>query len=130
MMELMVRLTAVGATAAVLCAVLRKNTPELSLLLALAAGIWMLFLTADTLSQGLEVLRELTALTEAEDELLRPVVKVVALSLLTRITAEICRSAGEGGIAAFVETGGTVLALGVALPLIRAVIVLMGEMLG
>jgi hypothetical protein len=29
-----------------------------------------------------------------------------------------------------VETGGTVLALGVALPLIRAVIVLMGEMLG
>lgn len=130
MMELMVRLTAVGAMAAVLCAVLRKNTPELALLLGLAAGIWMLFLTADALSQALEVLRELTELTNTEDELLRPVVKVVALSLLTRITAEICRSAGEGGIAAFVETGGTVLALGVSLPLIRAVITLMGEMLG
>lgn len=130
MMELMVRLIAVGATAAVLCAVLRKSTPELALLLGLAAGIWMLFLTADALSQALEVLRELTELTNTEDELLRPVVKVVALSLLTRITAEICRSAGEGGIAAFVETGGTVLALGVSLPLIRAVITLMGEMLG
>ena len=124
------RLTAVGAMAAVLCAVLRKNTPELALLLALTAGIWMLFLTADTLSQALEVLKELTVLTGTEDELLRPVVKVVALSLLTRITAEICRSAGERGIAAFVETGGTVLALGVSLPLIRAVITLMGEMLG
>ena len=52
------------------------------------------------------------------------------VSLLTRITAEVCRSAGERGIAAFVETGGTVLALGVSLPLVRAVIVLMGEMLG
>ena len=124
------RLSAVGVTAAVLCAVLRKNTPELALLLALAAGIWMLFLTADALREGLEVLWELTELTGAEDELLRPVVKVVALSLLTRITAEICRSAGEGGLAAFVETGGTVLALGVSLPLIRAVIMLMGEMLG
>ena len=130
MMELMVRLTAVGVTAAVLCAVLRKNTPELALLLALTAGVWMLFLTVDILNQGLEVLRELTELTGVGDELVRPVVKVVALSLLTRITAEVCRSAGERGIAAFVETGGTVLALGVSLPLVRAVIVLMGELLG
>ena len=130
MMELMVRLTAVGVTAAVLCAVLRKNTPELALLLALAAGMWMLFLTAEPLAQALEVLRELTAMTGVEDELLRPVIKVVALSLLTRISAEVCRSTGEGGIAAFLEVGGTVLALGVSLPLIRAVILLMGEMLG
>ena len=130
MIEIMARLTAVGVTAAVLCAVLRKNTPELALLLALAAGMWMLILTADVLGEGLEVLRELCAVTGVEDELLRPVVKVVALSLLTRITTEICRSTGESGLAAFVEAGGTVLALGVSLPLIRAVMMLMGEMLG
>ena len=129
MMELMVRLAAVGITAAVLCAVLRKNTPELALLLALAAGVWMLFMTADTLSRGLEMLRELIGLTGVEEELLVPVVKVVALSLLTRVTAEVCRGAGEPGIAAFVETGGTALALGISLPLIRAVVTLMGEML-
>ena len=124
------RLSAVGVTAAVLCAVLRKNTPELALLLGLAAGAGMLFLVADALSSAMEVLEELSALTGVEDELLRPVVKVVALSLLTRITAEVCRSTGEGGIAAFVEAGGTVLALGVSLPLVRAVVTLMGEMLG
>ena len=129
MIDLMVRLVGVGVTAAVLCAVLRKNTPELALLLALAAGIWMLFLTADTLCYGMEVLRELCSLTGVEDELLLPVIKVVAISLLTRITVEICRSTGENGLAAFVESGGTVLALGVSLPLIRAVIMLMREML-
>lgn len=124
------RLSVVGVTAAVLCAVLRKNTPELALLLGVAAGAGMLFLVADALSGAMEVLEELSALTGVEDELLRPVVKVVALSLLTRITAEVCRSTGEGGIAAFVEAGGTVLALGVSLPLVRAVVMLMGEMLG
>ena len=124
------RLSVVGVTAAVLCAVLRKSTPELAVLLALAAGAGILFLAADALGGALDVLVELTALAGVEDELLRPVVKVVAISLLTRITAEVCRSAGEGGIAAFVETGGTVLALGISLPLIRAVITLMGEMLG
>lgn len=129
-MELMVRVAVVGVTAAVLGAVLRRHTPELALLLVLAAGLWMLGVTANALSAALELLEELAGLTGAEDELLRPVVKTVALSLLTRLTAEICRGAGESGIAAFVETAGTVLALGVSLPLIRAVVMLMGELLG
>ena len=41
-MEAMAKLTAVGVTAVVLSAVLRKHTPELALLLALAAGLCML----------------------------------------------------------------------------------------
>ena len=129
-MEIMVRIAAVAVTAAALGAVLRKHTPEFSLLLALAAGIWMLSLTVDTLGTALELLKELTALTGVEEELLRPVVKTVAISLITRLTAEICRGTGESGIAAFVETAGTVLALGVSLPIIRAVTILMGELLG
>ena len=40
-----------------------------------------------------------------------------------------CRSAGEGGIASFVETAGTVLALAAALPLVRGVVEMMAEML-
>ena len=117
-------------TAAVLGAVLRKNAPEFSLLLALGAGLWMLSLTANALAGALALLKELTGLTGVEEELLIPVVKTVAISLITRLTAEVCRGTGESGIAAFVETAGTVLALGVSLPMIRAVTVLMGELLG
>lgn len=126
----MVRVAAAAVTAAVLGAVLRRHTPELGLLLVLAAGLWMLGVCANALGAALEVLRELTGLTGMDEELLAPVVKTVALSLLTRLTAEVCRGAGEGGIAAFVETAGTVLALGVSLPMVRAVMILMGELLG
>jgi len=129
-MEAMARVAAVAVTAAVLGAVLRKNVPEFSLLLALGAGLWMLSLTANALAAALALLKELTELTGVEEELLRPVVKTVAVSLVTRLTAEVCRGTGESGIAAFVETAGTVLALGLSLPMIRAVIILMGELLG
>ena len=81
------------------------------------------------LSAALALLDELAQLSGLSEELLEPVVKTVALSILTRLTAEICRAAGEGGVAAFVETAGTVLALVAALPLVRAVTVLMAEML-
>ena len=129
MMETMVRLAAAGVTAAVLGAVLKKNTPELALLLVLAAGLWMLSLAAEALGAALALMRELAGLAGMSEELLEPVVKTVALSILTKLTAEICRSAGEGGVAAFVETAGAALALLAAAPLVRAVSQLMGELL-
>ena len=128
-MDLMVKVAAGAITAAVLGVVLRKNTPELALLLALAAGLWMVALVADGLGAVVARLEELTSLAGLSEELLEPVVKTVALSILTRLTAEVCKSAGEGGVAAFVETAGTVLALVVALPLVRAVVLMMTEML-
>lgn len=128
-MDLMVKVAAGAITAAVLGVVLRKNTPELALLLALAAGLWMVALVADGLGAVVALLEELTSLAGLSEELLEPVVKTVALSILTRLTAEVCKSAGEGGVAAFVETAGTVLALVVALPLVRAVVLMMTEML-
>ena len=128
-MEAMAKLAAVGVTAVVLSAVLRKNTPELALLLVLAAGLWMLALAAQGLGAAVALMEELAQLAGLSEALLEPVFKTVALSILTRLTVEICRSAGEGGAAAFVETAGTVLALLAALPLVRAVARLMGELL-
>ena len=129
MMEAMMKLTAVGVTAAVLSAVLKRNTPELAMLLALCAGLWMLALAAVGLGAAVALMRELAGQAGLSEALLEPVVKAVALSILTRLTAEICRSAGEGGVAAFVETAGSALSLMAALPLVRAVAQLMGELL-
>jgi len=124
-----VRIAAVGVTAAVLGTVLRKNTPELALLLSLAAGVWIMAAAAEGLGAALALMKELAGLAGLSEVLLEPVVKVLALSIVTRLTVEICRSVGEGGVAAFVETAGTVLALAAALPLIRAVVSLMSELL-
>ena len=120
-MAAMAKLAAMGVTAVVLSAVLRKNTPELALLLALAAGLWMLALAADGLGAAVELMKELARQAGLSEALLEPVMKTVALSILTKLTVELCRSAGEGGVAAFVETAGMVLALAAALPLVRAV---------
>ena len=53
----------------------------------------------------------------------------MVLSILTRLTAEVCKSAGESGVAAFVETAGTILALAVSLPLVGGVLKMMEGML-
>lgn len=129
MITAMAKLAAVGVTAVILNAVLKKNTPELAILLTLAAGLWMFALAVDGLGAVLALIRELAQQAGMAEALLEPVVKTVALSILTKLTVEICRSAGEGGVAAFVETTGAVLALLAALPLVQAVAQMMGELL-
>lgn len=123
------KVAAGAVTAAVLSAVLRRHTPELAMLLSLAAGLWILWITARSMEQTVQMLDELAHLAGFSEVLLEPVFKTVMLSILTRLTAEICRGAGETGVAAFVELAGTVLAMGTALPLVRAVVELMAEML-
>lgn len=128
-MEGMVKVAAVGVTAVVLCAVLRRQNPELALLLGLCAGLWMLWSAAGALGAVVALMEELAQMAGLSEELLEPVVKTVALAILTQVTAEICRGVGESGVAAFVETAGTAFALVAALPLVRAVTVLIAEML-
>ena len=128
-MEQVFQVTGLCVVGALLALVLKKGSPELALLLALAAGLWMLALTAEGLGAVVALIRELADQAGLSEALLEPVVKTVALSILTKLTVEICRSAGEGGVAAFVETAGAVLALTVSLPLVRAVAQMMGELL-
>lgn len=114
---------AAGAVTAALCAaVLRKNAPEFALLVMLCAGVWVLMQVTQPLGQVTRTLTHLVSISKLDARVVEPVVKVVGLSIVTRVTGEVCRSAGDGGIAAFVETAGTVLALAATLPLAQAVV--------
>ena len=128
-MEIMFKVAALAVTAVLCSAVVRRGAPEFSLLMALGAGLCIVWLGMDALERVLGTIRHMAVVAQLEDEVLRPVVKTVALSLMTKITGELCRSAGESGIAAFVETVGTILALGVALPLAEGVLELMAQLL-
>ena len=128
-MELMEQAAAVAVTAAVCAAVVRRGAPEIALVLGLAAGTWVLLSVLGSLEAVASLMEELSQLAGLDRAVVEPVFKTVALSILTKLTSEVCRAAGEGGIAAAVETAGTVLALAVALPLVRGVLELMKEML-
>ncbi len=129
MIEVMIKVAA-GAVTAVLCGtVVRRAAPELGFLLALAAGIWVLWTVADSLKLVTDWMKWLCELAGLEDWLIEPVFKTVVLSIITRLTAEVCKSTGESGVAAFVETAGTILALAVSLPLVGGVLKMMEGML-
>ena len=118
------------AVAAALCAlVVRQNAREIGLVLALLAGALILGQALGAVEAIWALLEELGERAGLSPAVLDPVIKTVGIGILTKISAEVCRDAKESGIVAFVETAGAALSLYVALPLIRAVLDTVSELL-
>ena len=115
------QIAALAVTAVLCAAVIRRGAPEAALVLVLAAG---------ALGSVVEAIGRLAGRAGLDSTLVEPVLKTAAISILTKVTGEVCRAAGEGGAAAFVEVAGTILALAVALPLAEGVLTMMAELLG
>lgn len=121
---------AAAAVAAALCAtVVRKSAPEISLVLVLAAGALILTTGLSAMSGVVDVMNELTDSSGLSPALLAPVLKTVGISVLTYVSAAICRDAREGGLAAFLEVSGSAMALLVSLPLLKTVLGMITELL-
>jgi len=124
-----VQIGAVGVTAALCALLLKKHTPELAFALALAAGCVLLSMALGWMEQLTGLLNELGDRAGLSPAVLSPVLKVTGIALVSRWAAELCRDAGEGGLAAFVETAASALALLVCVPLLKAVLETITELL-
>ncbi len=123
------KLAAVAVTAALCALTLRKEVPALAAVLALGAGVLLL-------GQAMAAVAEVRGFTDAlartaglTPQVWAPVWKTVGIGVVTRLASSVCRDAGEGGVAAFLETAGTALALFAALPLVETVFDTLGGLL-
>ncbi|HJB69226.1 SpoIIIAC/SpoIIIAD family protein [Flavonifractor sp. An10] len=121
-MESVVRLAAAAVAAALCAVVVKQHAREVGAVLALAAGALLLGAALGAIEEVRALADELGELIGLSPAVLAPVLKTVGIAILTRIAAELCRDAGEGGIAAAAETAGAAAAVLTALPLLRAVL--------
>ena len=121
-MESVVRLAAAAVAAALCAVVVKQHAREVGAVLALAAGALLLGAALGAIEEVRALADELGELIGLSPAVLAPVLKTVGIAILTRIAAELCRDAGEGGIAAAAETAGAAAAALAALPLLRAVL--------
>lgn len=121
-METVVKVAGLCLASAVTASLLRKDSPELGLLLAAAAallgGALVLSAVFDLAALG----DELVDLTGLSPTLFTPLWKVTAIALIARIASALCTDAGQGALARVMDAAGAFCALGCAVPLLRAVV--------
>ena len=125
----MMALGALGVAAALCAVVVRQKAPELAVVLVMAGCVLLLWETLPVLETIRDVLEELADLAALSPQVLRPMLQTVGLAVVTRLAGSLCRDAGESGLAAFIELAGAAAAVLVALPLLKMVLQLVGELL-
>lgn len=100
---------------------LKKKTPELSLILSLAVLLVAVTRCISLATPLVERLGGLFARAGVEERELSVLLRTVAASAVTRLGSDLCRDGGSQALAAAVELAGSVAALVIALPLLEAV---------
>ena len=119
-----------GVLVAVVCGVVvRKQAPEIALVLTLCAAVAVLVAVSGELGLIVGYIQRLAEAGGISQELIAPVMKTTGIAMLCKFTADFCRDAKENGLASAVELVGTVLGLVAAMPLLQGVLSLLEELL-
>ena len=102
-MDQIFQITAVCLIGAVLTALLRKNGTEMALLLTLAVAAVVLLALGGAVRDITDLVTRMLHAGSIAPELFVPLIKTVAIALVSRIGAELCRDAGAGAIAQIPE---------------------------
>lgn len=117
-----------GAACALLCAALKKRSPEHAMLLGAAGCACILLGTLTFLPPVLDFLRRLQSLAGMNPALLTPILKTAAVGLLAQIARAFCLDAGQNALAKAVEVGGGILSVYTLLPLAGSMVELLQRM--
>ncbi len=124
----MIRLLLIAATAVSCTQLIRGKTPALALLISVAAILALLGILLPKLQVAWQTALDMLSRSGLEGELFAPVLKVLAITLITNISAELCRDAGERAIAAKLELCGAAASLLSIFPLAEQAMMLIGAL--
>ncbi len=126
-MTILLKAAVTGVAGAVMTLLLKRSAPELGLALSAALslfGVALAMQLAAGLADILAMVREDTGLSPA---VVGPVLKCVGIGIVTRLSADVCRDAGQSAAASAVELCGAACALVTASPLLRSLLTTIRE---
>jgi stage III sporulation protein AD len=128
-METLLKIVGIAVAGLALTVLVKKNSPEIGLLLGLFIAVAVFAAGFDAFRSVKEFLDTLIGESGLARETVVPVFKTCLIAIVSKITAELCRDAGENAVASGVETAGAVLGLYVVLPLFSSLFDLMRRLL-
>ena len=121
---------AIAVVGSILAAVVKRDAGAIALAVALICCCTLVSCLLGILKPLLRFLEELRQTSGLSTTILSPLLKSVAIGLITEIAAGICSDAGQSSLAKFVQLCGAAAALYVALPLMEAVLSLLQTLMG
>lgn len=102
---------------AVLLIIIRKERPEIAVTIAIAAAAMILLALLHNITQIITVFETLALKSKLNITYLKMIIKIIGIAYLAGFGAQICKDAGEGGMAAKIELAGKIFILSLGIPI-------------
>ncbi len=117
-MDDVVKIIGIGLLAVILIIIIKQYRPEFALYISLIAGILILYLSLDKISNIINLLRNICDKSGINKEFLEILIKMTGIAYLTEFAISICKDSGETAIANKVELGSKVIIISMSIPII------------
>ena len=107
---------------ALVCALMRRQKPEMRTAAAIAVGLGALCLSLDGLGSGVEMLKTLSGEAGLGEESSMLLIRATGIALIAEFGAQLCRDAEESALAGRVELAGRVALMGMTAPLLTGLL--------
>lgn len=128
-MELILKAAALALTAALIGIVLRRTNPEMTLLLSICTVILIMGAALGFAKSFTELAQTVQRIFGVSETLIKPVIKCVAVAIITKMTSDLCKDSSQAAAASAVELAGTVCALCIIMPLLMSMLTAIGGMI-
>ena len=112
----------VGLIGTIFAVLLKKENPQLALLLSMLTGLLLFGMLFTPLAELIGMLRHTTERAGIGGGQFAIVLKVIGIAYLTQFGAQLCADAGEGAIAAKIELAGKLMMMTAAAPVLTGLL--------
>lgn len=123
------RIAGIGLTGGFISILIRRLKPEFSMIIPVVVSFTVLLGVLPYLTGIVGELMSLAESANINRQYMRIIVKIIGISYLVSISAELCKDSGENAIASKIELGGKLIILAVSLPVINRLLGLIREIM-
>lgn len=126
----MFQIAAIGLAGTLLSLAVRSYRPEFSVYISIACGIILFMTVIAQFSDILSVVSDIFSRSGYANSYFPVLLKILAIAYLTDLISQVCRDAGENGIASKTEMAGKIFILYVSLPVFTSILSMIDILLG
>jgi stage III sporulation protein AD len=125
-----IRVVILCLAAALVCATLRVQRPEIATAVSLAVGLAALLMTGEAFSAISNGLHSFVRMAGFDGEMSSIVMKAAGIAIISELGVQICCDAGESALGGRIRLSSRIVMLGMAMPLIMKITDAVGVVLG
>ena len=117
-----IQVVAVGLISAVLALTVKKHSPEIALIITVAASVLIFFMVLPLFTGAVGIIQNLGNHLDGQVSYVTLILQILGIAYIAELGAQVCSDAGESAIASKIELAGKVLIMAAAAPILLDVL--------